>query len=153
MLIPMVLKSPLKAWHYATITTLGSLVGSLLGYAIGYFAFELIAVPFLETLGYQAAYQKVAHWFSQYGFAAVILAGFTPIPYKLFTIAAGATHMILIPFLGAAILGRSVRFFLVAAFVRHFGPKMETHLFKYIDIIAYATLILVGLIALFYYYF
>lgn len=113
MLVPMVLSHPPKTWHYASIATAFSLIGSLLGYALGYYAFEWINL-------HGSAYEAVVRWFNRYGFYAVIFAGLTPIPFKVFTITAGATQMILMPFLLAAMIGRSLRYFLVAGFAFFF---------------------------------
>ncbi len=111
MLIPMVISRPMKAWEYAFITTLFSILGGLLGYAIGYFAFEWIAEPFITMMGYEASYNKVVKWFAEYGIWIIIAGGFTPIPYKIFTIAAGMTEMFLFPFLIGSCIGRALRFF------------------------------------------
>ena len=78
MLIPMVISRPMKAWEYAFITTLFSILGGLLGYAIGYFAFEWIAEPFITMMGYEASYNKVVKWFAEYGIWIIIAGGFTP---------------------------------------------------------------------------
>jgi len=148
-LIPMVLGKPLKAWQYATITTISSILGGLLGYAIGYYFFELIGEPMVKALGYQVAYLRVVEWFSHYGFYALLIAGFTPIPYKLFTIASGAAQMLLFPFIIASVIGRGCRFFLVAGLLRYFGMKVEKVILKYIDIIAWSSLAIVMVIFLF----
>ncbi len=140
MLIPMVLSKPLKAWEYAAITTIASIFGGVLGYSIGFFAFEMIGEPIIQAMGYQAAYLQITQWFKAYGFYAVLLAGFTPIPYKIFTIASGATQMALLPFVMASIVGRGLRFFMVAALVKHFGVKMEPLVVKYIDIMGWLVL-------------
>ena len=140
MLIPMVLNRPMKAWEYALITTLFSILGGLLGYAIGYFAFEYIAEPFIFSMGYQDQYYRVVRWFKEYGPWAVILAGFTPIPYKIFTIAAGMSQMPLVSFIISSFIGRGLRFFLVAALVSRFGKRFETMVLKYIEIIGWLVL-------------
>lgn len=145
MLIPMVLSKPLKAWEYAAITTFASILGGVLGYLLGLCAFELIGEPFIQAFGYQEAYIKVEKWFEHYGFIAVFLAGFTPIPYKLFTIAAGASQMPFLSFIAASLLGRPIRFFIVAWMVRGLGKKLEPVIVEYIEILAWGTLILAGL--------
>ncbi len=153
MLIPMVLSKPTKAWHYAAITTFASILGGILGYALGLFAFEFIGDPLLQTFGYQEAYAKVVKWFEHYGFIAVFVAGFTPIPYKLFTIAAGATMMPLFPFIIASILGRTIRFFVVVWGIKGLGKKFEPLLLEYIDTIAWASIGLIGIAGVLYYCF
>lgn len=143
MLVPMVLNAPPKAWQYAGITTLGSILGGLLGYAIGYYAFEWVAEPLIQAMGYQAAYQRAVGWFSQYGVWMIILAGFTPIPYKIFTIAAGMTQMALVPFILGSCVGRGMRFFLVAALVACFGKRIEVIVLRYIELLGWLLLLTV----------
>ncbi|HRE32519.1 MAG TPA: VTT domain-containing protein, partial [Candidatus Berkiella sp.] len=109
-----VLSKPFKAWNFATITTISSILGGILGYLIGYYGFELLGEPLVKAFGYEESYARIVSWFAHYGFWAVLLAGFTPIPYKMFTLAAGATQMALFPFVIASILGRGIRFFVVA---------------------------------------
>ncbi len=146
MLAPMCLARPDRAWHFALLTTLTSVAGGLLGYAIGYFAFEAIS-PWLQTTKYWASYQTAVQWFNDYGFWAVFIAGFSPIPYKVFTIAAGALSMALLPFALASIIGRGARFFLVAGLMKWGGARMEATLQRYVDRIGWAlvVLIIVGL--------
>ncbi|MCL4156190.1 UNVERIFIED_CONTAM: hypothetical protein GTU68_004205, partial [Idotea baltica] len=88
MLAPMTLAKPEKAWFYAGLTTLTSVLGGLLGYVIGLFSLEMIT-PWLHQLGYFDAYLVAQTWFEKWGFWAILMAGFTPIPYKIFTIASG----------------------------------------------------------------
>jgi membrane protein YqaA with SNARE-associated domain len=150
MLIPMVMSKPDKAWDFAAITTVSSILGGILGYLIGYFAFEWLGQPLIHAFGYEEQYQMLVSWFSKYGFIAVVLAGFTPIPYKLFTLAAGATQMALLPFIVGSIVGRGLRFYLVAALVRYFGKRLEPVILRYINVIGWATILLVVLAAGFY---
>ena len=110
MLAPMCLAQPAKAMHFALLTTVASVLGGLAGWMIGYFAFDAIE-PWLRTSSYWGAYQTAQAWFGRWGFWAVLLAGFSPIPYKVFTIAAGVAAMSLLPFVLASILGRGGRFF------------------------------------------
>lgn len=147
----MVLSKPTKAWHYATITTIASILGGMLGYALGFFAFELIGQPLLDLFGYQEAYDKVASWFLHYGFWAVFVAGFTPIPYKLFTLAAGVTMMPLLPFFVASIFGRTIRFFVVVWGIKGIGKRIEPLVMEYIDTIAWVTIGLIGIGLVLYY--
>ena len=108
MLAPMTLAKPEKAWFYASLTTLASVLGGLLGYVIGVFAIEMVE-PWLHDLDYFDSYQLAQAWFSKWGFWAIFLAGFTPIPYKIFTIAAGAAAMALVPFIFGSLIGRGLR--------------------------------------------
>lgn len=141
MLAPMTLARPQAWWRLALLTTLASVAGGVLGYAIGHFLFDLIA-PLIERWGYQAAYDTSVDWFSRYGFWAILAAGFTPIPFKVFTIAAGTVQMALLPFVLGALVGRGARFFLVAALVRTVGPRIEPHLARNIDLIGWLSLVL-----------
>lgn len=132
MLAPMSLASPGKAWYFAALTTAASVLGGLLGYLIGIYAFDLIQ-PWLQEFGYWDAYLNAKSWFDQWGFWAIFLAGFSPIPYKVFTITAGVIAMALVPFVIASAIGRGARFFLVAALMAWGGERMEAALHRYID--------------------
>jgi len=141
MLAPMVLAQPQKAWWYASITSVSSIVGGVFGYLIGMFAFELIE-PILHQVGYWEKYLTIRDWFGEWGFWAVFLAGFTFIPYKLFTIAAGVTGMFFPAFFIASAVSRSARFFMVAGAVYWGGEGMEQGLRKYADVLGWAVLLL-----------
>lgn len=147
MLAPMCLARPERAWHFALLTTLTSVAGGLAGYAIGYFAFEALA-SWLQTTGYWASYQTAVLWFSDYGFWAVFVAGFSPIPYKVFTLAAGALAMPLLPFTLASVIGRGARFYLVAGMMKWGGRRMEAALHQSVDRLGWAmvTLAVAGLL-------
>jgi membrane protein YqaA with SNARE-associated domain len=149
MLAPMALAQPDKAWRYATITTLASVAGGLLGYLIGLLAFGAIE-PWLQASRYWGAYQTATAWFDRWGVLAVLIAGFSPIPYKVFTIAAGAVSMALLPFALASLVGRGARFFLVAGLMRWGGARMEAQLHRHIDRLGWATVALVAAAALAY---
>ena len=142
MLAPMCLAQPARAWWFALLTTLTSVAGGLFGYAIGYFAFDAIE-PWLRTTQYWASYLVALDWFERWGFWAVFVAGFSPIPYKVFTIAAGALSMALLPFTLASLIGRGGRFFLVAGLMKWGGARMEAVLHRYIDRLGWATVALV----------
>ena len=143
MLAPMCLAKPKKAMWLAFITTLASILGGILGYLIGFFAFSLIE-DWLMTTSYWESFQTAMNWFEKYGFWAVFLSGFfTPIPYKVFTIAAGAMKMTFMPFLIASILSRGSRFLVVAGVMALGGEKMEHLMKKYIDIAGWITVLLI----------
>lgn len=141
MLAPMTLAKPEKAWFYAGLTTVTSVLGGLLGYIIGITAFQMIE-PWLVSLGYIEAYHLAEQWFAKWGFWAIFLAGFTPIPYKVFTIASGAAAMALVPFIIGSTIGRGMRFFLVAGLMRWGGAGLEAKLYLWVDRIGWATVIL-----------
>ena len=142
MLAPMCLASPKKVWRFAFLTTIGSVLGGALGYFIGKFSFEHIE-PFIERLGYIIAYQDAVNWFNNWGFWAILIAGFSPIPYKVFTIAAGALNMAFLPFIIGSVIGRGSRFYLLAFLVKLFGNKIDSMLNKYMDRIGWTLLLLV----------
>jgi membrane protein YqaA with SNARE-associated domain len=142
LLAPMTLARPARGWWLALITTLASVIGGLAGYAIGWFALDLIE-PALVDLGYWDHYQTATDWFGRYGFWAVLVAGFSPIPYKIFTIAAGALHMFLPGFALASLLGRGGRFFLVAGLLVLGGERMARGLRRHIDMLGWVTVALV----------
>jgi membrane protein YqaA with SNARE-associated domain len=125
MLIPMVLSDRQKAWWYATIATVTSVLGGLLGYAIGYFFFETIGKPILAFYGKEHALDTFIQFVHTYGVPAVIIKGATPIPFKVVTIAAGVAHMDLLAFIGASIIARAMRFYLVAALLYFFGQPIR----------------------------
>jgi membrane protein YqaA with SNARE-associated domain len=141
MLAPMTLARPDKAWFYAALTTVSSVLGGLLGYLIGLFAFQL-AEPWLIYFDYMHAYQQAAAWFEEWGFWAIFVAGFTPIPYKIFTIASGAANMMLLPFVVGSIIGRGMRFFLVAGLMRWGGPELEASLHIWVDRLGWLTVLI-----------
>lgn len=138
MLAPMTLVQPRAWWRLALLTTVTSVLGGLVGYLLGAWLIDLV-LPWIEAAGQGDAYRAAVDWFNRYGFWAIFLAGFTPIPFKLFTIAAGSIGMGLAPFLAGALVGRGIRFGLVAGCVRLLGPVVETHLLRYIDRLGWAT--------------
>jgi membrane protein YqaA with SNARE-associated domain len=142
MLAPMSLARPEKAWHYALLTTVASTLGGMFGYLIGLFAFELVE-PLIRDAGYWGAYQRAGEWFETWGFWAVLLAGFSPIPYKVFTISAGVIGMSFVPFIIASAIGRGSRFYLVAGLMKWGGPRMEQALRNYIDRIGWVLILAV----------
>jgi membrane protein YqaA with SNARE-associated domain len=149
MLAPMCLASPSRAGYFALLTTLTSVAGGLFGYAIGYFALEAV-MPWLQQSHYWSSYQTAVDWFERWGVAAVFIAGFSPIPYKVFTIAAGALSMAILPFTLASVVGRGLRFFLVAGLMAWGGARMEALLHRYVDRLGWATVVLVALGAVWY---
>lgn len=142
MLAPMALANPQQAWRLAWLTTWTSVLGGLAGYLIGWLAFAALE-PWLRGSSYWPAYQQAVAWFDAWGAWAVFIAGFSPIPYKVFTIAAGALAMPLLPFALASLVGRGARFFLVAALMRWGGARMEPLLRRHIDRIGWAVVALV----------
>lgn len=141
MLAPMCIANRKKAWQFALLTTIFSVLGGLFGYLIGSLAFDAVE-PLLKDMGYWANFEKASGWFNEWGIWVVLLAGFSPIPYKVFTISAGVVGMAVIPFVLMSILGRGGRFFLVAGLMVWGGEKMESHLKRYVEVIGWAVVVL-----------
>lgn len=142
MLMPMSLARPEKAFYFAWLTTIFSLLGGLLGYAIGYWAIDLV-MPLIESIGWADKMTRVEHFFAEYGVWIVFIAGFSPVPYKLFTVAAGASSMALLPFIIASFIGRGARFFLVAGLMKWGGAKMEASIRKWVDWLGWGVVALI----------
>ena len=143
MLLPMCLSRPERAFRYAFICTVASVLGALLGYAIGYFLFETIGQPILNFYGLSEDFAGFSEQFNDQGWIIVLLAGFTPLPFKVITIAAGATMMPLYILIGAAIISRAARFFLVAALLWKFGEPVKRLIDKHFALVT----TLVGILA------
>lgn len=141
MLAPMCMAKPEQSWRFALNASITSVLGGMAGYAIGYLSFEAIQ-PWLAESHYWSAYETARAWFDQYGVWAVFVAGFTPIPYKIFTIAAGVASLTFPGFVLASLIGRGARFFLVAGVVKYAGPKLEKSLLQYIERIGWALVVL-----------
>ncbi len=141
MLAPMVMARPRRWVVYALVATVASVVGGVAGYAIGALALDLVQ-PWLAQHAEQ--YATVRDWFARYGVWVVFAAGFSPIPYKLFTITSGALAMPLLPFVLASFVGRGGRFFLVAALVAWAGPKVEPQLRRYMEWIGWGVVALIA---------
>jgi len=132
MLVSMGLVKPQKAWIYALVTAVSSIAGGILGYLIGILCFDFI-FPYLKLWGYEQTYLLVQGWFHVWGGWTIILASFMPIPFKILAISAGAMQMSFFSFIAAAIIGRGLRFFLVASLMFRLGERLEIVLRKYID--------------------
>jgi membrane protein YqaA with SNARE-associated domain len=121
LLIPMMLARPSRAWRLAALCTISSVAGGVFGYAIGYFAYETVGRPVLEFYNAMQYYDTLRAGFNQWGVWIVVIGGFTPIPYKLVTIASGVAQFEVLSFLAASIVSRGGRFFLLAALLWWFG--------------------------------
>lgn len=142
MLAPMSLSQPNKAWRFALITTVASIIGGIVGYFMGFYAFDLWLAPLIESWGYTEKLEKTMGWFEQYGIWVVFLAGFSPIPYKIFTVSAGILQMAFMPFLLASAVGRGARFYMVAGLMRFGGAPMEAKLRQYVEVLGWAVVVL-----------
>jgi len=143
MLAPMSLARPERALWYATLSLAGSMVGMFIGYAIGYFALEAI-LPVLERLGYGAQFGEIKRQAAENGFWLLLLAGFTPVPFKIFTIASGAVGMPLLPFFLGALIGRGKRVYLVAGAIKLGGARAEAALHRHIEPVGWTALALLA---------
>ncbi|KAF3978366.1 MAG: DedA family protein [Methylococcales symbiont of Iophon sp. n. MRB-2018] len=142
MLAPMALATPDKAFRLAFFTTIFSVLGGMLGYGIGFFMFDSIS-PWLQETHYWNKYLMAENWFKDWGFWAIFIAGFSPIPYKVFTLAAGALQMMFLPFVVASFIGRGARFFLVSLLLAVGGEKLESKLRQYMDVLGWLIVVLV----------
>lgn len=139
MLAPMTLARPEHGLRYATICTVASVLGGVLGFLLGAFALDAV-MPWIERAGKRETFEQIHQLFATYGFWIVFIAGFTPIPYKIFTIASGAAGMGFLPFVLGSLVGRGGRFFLVALLLRWGGPRLEGSLRRYVEWIGWGTL-------------
>ena len=130
LLIPMVIARREKAWWYALLCTLTSVAGGVLGYLIGMFLFEQAAVPILTFYGKMNYVEEFKEIYHQYGWWFVFIAGLTPFPYKVITIASGALGLGLPVFIVASVVSRGIRFFAVAGLLYFFGPPIRTFIEK-----------------------
>jgi membrane protein YqaA with SNARE-associated domain len=151
MLAPMVLAQRDRAWYFATLTTGASVLGGLFGYLIGMYLYAQVGERVVQFYNGEEAFSEIYSWFEAYGIWIILAAGFTPIPYKLFTITAGILSMALIPFLLFSLVGRGARFFLVAGLIFWGGESLERIIRKYIDLIGW--IILVSLVFFYFFYF
>jgi len=156
MLAPMCLSRLDKVWQYAAVATITSVLGGIFGYILGVYLGSSVVEPLLAGWGFSESFEQTKIWFSDYGVFMVFIAGFAPIPYKIFTISAGALSVSpmadLMPFIIASSLGRAGRFYLVAYLLQLGGAKMEEKLHKSIDYIGWGVVIVAILVYLLYKY-
>jgi membrane protein YqaA with SNARE-associated domain len=142
MLIPMVIARPDRAWRIAFVCTVASVLGGFFGYAIGYFLFETVGQAIVNFYGLQAEFVQFEKMFEDYGMWVVAVAGFTPFPYKIATIASGVAHFDLLVFGLTSFLTRGGRFFLVAGLLKVFGPSIRHFIDRYLPWVATAFMVL-----------
>lgn len=145
LLIALVTAKPNKWVRFALIASVASIAGGMFGYLIGFGLFESVGNWILNTYHLQDAYMSLGQRFEANAVIAVFAAAMTPIPYKLITITAGAFHINLIAFILASIIGRSLRFFLVAWAMHHFGRRYKDVIEQYINYLAWGFLLLLVL--------
>ena len=150
LLIPMILAARDRAWRFAAICTIASVLGGLLGYAIGYFLFETAGRPLLDFYGYGAKFDSFRLDYNEWGAWIVFIAGVTPFPYKVITIASGATQLDPWVFTMASITARGLRFFLVAALLWWVGPPIREFIERRLGLmtILFCVLLIGGFVVL-----
>ncbi len=148
--IAMTLADRSRAWVNAAVATIASTLGGVAGYAIGVFLFETVGRWILDVYGYTEQFAEFAQLYNAYGAWIVFMAGFTPFPYKVVTIASGVTQLDFLTFVVASAVGRGGRFFLVAGLLYWFGPPIKAFIEKYLGLltIAFFVLLLGGFVAL-----
>ena len=135
-LIAMCVALPAMSFRYAAICSIGSVLGGALGYGLGFWFMDGIGMTIIDWYGLSDKYGMVQQYFKDYDVWIVGTAGFTPIPYKLFTITAGFVHSNFITFMIVSLVARSARFFLVAGLIWKFGPQIKKFIDKYFNILS-----------------
>ncbi|MGE5537454.1 MAG: YqaA family protein [Gemmatimonas sp.] len=143
LLVPMTLAARHRAWRYATICTLASVLGGIVGWGIGYFLLEAIGRPILRFYAALDQYEELRHLFDHWGFWIILIKGMTPVPYKLVTITAGALHFNLVLFVIASIGSRAMRFFLVAGLLWRYGAPVQAFVEKRLEVVTFGFLAVV----------
>lgn len=152
MMAPMVLSNKSKAWRLAAITTVTSVVGGMFGYLLGAFFFDVYGNQVLSAFNAHETFEMVKAKYAANGIVIILLAGFTPIPYKIFTIASGVLSIAFLPFVLLSLIGRGGRFFLVAGLIKLGGDRLEETIHKQVEVLGWGTLALVGVGGLAYYF-
>lgn len=142
LLIALCVGAPTKSFRFALVCTVGSVLGGMAGYGIGYWGYEAIGEPIVKAYHGQEVMLKIKTWYDEYGFWGNLAAAVTPIPYKVFTIASGVFHFDFLQFTIASVVGRGLRFFVVAGLIYWVGPRMKVFIEKYFDLLAIAGMIL-----------
>ncbi len=139
LLVPMALARPDRAYRFALICTIASVVGGMLGYLIGYALYDQVAGPLIRLYHYEAAADSFVDKFNQYGLWVILIKGLTPIPYKIVTITSGLAHFNFGVFVAASALTRGVRFFLVATLIRRFGEPVRAFIERRLTLVTSLT--------------
>jgi membrane protein YqaA with SNARE-associated domain len=145
LLIALALAIPTKAYRYALWCTVGSVLGGVLGYLMGFALWSSVEPLLIPHVFSAEKFESVTDIYNRYGVPVVFAAGFTPIPYKIFTVAGGVAQINFIGFVGASIVGRGARFFLVAWFIRRYGDAAKGFIDRYFNLVTLAfTVLLIG---------
>jgi len=142
LLIALAVAIPARAFRYAAICTLGSVLGGIFGYVLGHQFFDLLGEPLVRFYSAEDEFSRVQELYQRYDAFAVAVAGLTPIPYKVATITAGFFDVDISRFVLASALSRSLRFFTVGALIRFFGPRIRVFIEKYFEILSILFLVL-----------
>jgi membrane protein YqaA with SNARE-associated domain len=142
LLIALAISIPARSFRYALICSIASVLGGMVGYAIGFFGYETIGKPVVDLYQGQEVMDTIRVQYDTYGFWGVLAAAITPIPYKIFTISSGFFRFNFLLFMIASIIGRSLRFFLVAGLIWKFGPPIRDFIDRYFNLLSYIFLLL-----------
>jgi membrane protein YqaA with SNARE-associated domain len=134
MMVPMMLAARKKAFFIATIALMSSVLGGIVGYYIGFYLFQTVALPIIEFYNYQESYQKILTLYQEHGTLIVLIGSLTPLPYKVVTISSGFVQLSLLPFIAMSVLGRAIRFYLLALLFWYFGDAIKIYLKKFLPI-------------------
>ncbi len=144
LLIALAISIPTRAFKFAAICSIGSVLGGIVGYGIGLYGYEAVGRPIVDFYHGQPIMDKVKVWYDEYGFFGILIAAITPIPYKVFTIASGVFSFDFWSFVLASIVGRSARFFVVAGLIWKFGPTIKKFIDKYFNLLCIVFIVLLG---------
>ena len=149
LIIPMVLAAPTRAWRIVAVATAASALGGLAGYAIGLFLFEAMGRPILDFYGYFDKFERFQDWYREWGGWIVFAGGFSPIPYKVITIASGSVNLDLVTFTVVSVISRGARFLLVAVLLWRFGPPIRAFIERWLGALtlAFVALLVLGFVA------
>ncbi|MEX2616916.1 MAG: YqaA family protein [Alphaproteobacteria bacterium] len=150
LIIPMVLAAPTRAWRIVAVATAGSVLGGLAGYGIGYFLFETVGQVILDFYGYAAKFERFQDWYREWGGWIVFAGGFSPVPYKVITIASGSVNLDLTTFTVVSVISRGGRFLLVAVLLWKFGAPIRAFIERWLGplTLAFVVLLVSGFVVL-----
>lgn len=144
MLVPMILAQRDKAWRFAAICTISSVIGGMLGYAIGYFLYDSVGQWLMHAYGMTHGIEDFRRWYGQWGAAIILVKGLTPIPFKLVTIASGFAAFNFPLFVLTALITRSARFFLLAFLLRRFGAPIQAFIEKRLNLVGIGLIVVIA---------
>ena len=142
LLIAMAVALPLKAFRFAAVCSVASVLGGMFGYLLGWQFMDLVGTRIVEFYHFQEQFAKIGSWYEEYNAWAVGAAGFTPLPYKVFTLAAGAFEINFPVFVLASLVSRSARFFIVAGLIYKYGAPIKIFIEKYFNILSIVFIVL-----------